>query len=48
MSYHVDLELTPGQRTRLKVAAAEKRQSVKDFVSELVVKSLPDEVKKRK
>lgn len=43
VSYHVALELTPEQRTRLKVAAAEKRQSVKDFVSELVVKSLQDE-----
>ena len=40
--YHVALELTPEQKTRLKMTAAERHQTVKDFVSELVVKGLDE------
>ena len=43
MGYHLALELTPEQVKRLKLAATTHDQSVRDFVTELVVKSI-DEV----
>lgn len=46
--YHVALELTPEQKTQLKMKAAERHQSVKDFVTELVVKGLNEVAAQKK
>jgi hypothetical protein len=38
--YHVALELTPEQKTQLKLRATTRGQSVKSYITELVVTSL--------
>lgn len=38
--YHVALELSPEQKKQLKLRATTRGQSVKDYVTELVVQSL--------
>lgn len=44
--YHVALELTPEQKTQLKLRATTRGQSVKSYITELVVKSLDQKSKK--
>ena len=48
MGYHVALDLSPEQVKRLKLTATTRDQSVKDFVTELVVKSIDGVEKKSK
>ena len=51
MGYHVALELTPEQIKRLKLTATARDQTVRDFVTELVLKATAkatDEVKENK
>lgn len=42
MDYHVTLGLSPEQRRQLKMAATQIGQSVKDFVTGIVLKALAD------
>jgi hypothetical protein len=48
VGYHVALDLSPEQVKRLKLTATTRDQSVKDFVTELVVKSIDGVEKKSK
>lgn len=44
--YHVALELTPEQIKQLKLQATERDQSVKSYITGLVIKSLDKNAKK--
>ena len=46
-SYHVAIELSDKDRKRLKVKTAQRNQSVKDYVTELVVKALDESETKK-
>ena len=49
MGYNVVLDLTPEQKKRLKLTATEANQSVRGFVTELVVRAItPDGAKPTK